>query len=101
MIKELKWPKMTKPRGRKSRDKNSGIFIDWLVELLKSVGGQPPEGKVYNALCVYMSQKNVDWLSERIDPMVFLVYAPVVNPLLKDNEVEIDIEHIWSDKWER
>ncbi len=83
------------PRSRATRKRtmdNSERFIHWLTNVLLTVCDtkEVPTGHKLNALCVYMNQKNIEFLHLHIDKYVWLDISPKCCDELADNEFAID-----------
>lgn len=72
----------------------SSDWLHWLTRILKRCEPHPPDGYKWNALCVYMNARNIEYLHERIDAFIWLDTAPVECDELDDHEYGIHLESV-------
>ena len=86
---------------RRMRD-NGKRFIHWLKSILLEmcVNKEVPKGYKLNALCVYMNQKNIEFLHLNLDTYLWLDLAPKCCDELADDKYAIDPDEvIMMEEW--
>lgn len=71
--------------------KNTKIFAEWIMNLLKSTAPREPEdGEKYRCQGVRLHPAHNEYLHDHIDPWVWLCYSPEDDETVGLDEVEID-----------
>lgn len=93
----LKMKKLRKNSRHSTIQKNNEIYIEWMLQTLKSIYTLPKD-KTYNALCIYMNPDNIEKLHNYLSPMVWLNYSPKECLELSLDQVAIDMTSIVENK---
>ena len=89
--------KLNKRSARKKVADNGSAFIHWVIGTLRKYVSELPPKKKYNALCIYMNEKNIKFLNGQLDPWVWLDVAPKCCGVLQDDEFGVDTDDILLD----
>lgn len=80
--------------ARKRLTLNMNNYTDWVFKTLQEITGHELQGRErFNALAIYMNEKNVeDFLRHSLDGMNWLYIAPSIMEPLDDDEYAISIK---------
>ena len=76
-------------KAQKDREHNDTLYVTFVVEEMKKVK-IAPKGSRYSTLALSCNQATLDYLYAHLNPMVWMNYSPKLDPLLKDDEYNID-----------
>jgi len=82
---------------RKKIIDNCEAYVHWLLGVVKKYVVSPPKGKKWSALCLYMNQKNIEYLHSQLESFVWLDVAPTCCRELADDEYGVDPKNITTD----
>ncbi len=82
---------------RKKIIDNCEAYVHWLLGVVKKYVVSPPKGKKWSALCLYMNQKNIEYLHSQLESFVWLDVAPTCCRELADDEYGVDPKNIITD----
>lgn len=85
--KDSRW----QPQGIKKQLKENGdALTHWITHIVRSYIPKPPHGRKWSALCIYMNNKNLDYLNSQIDSWLWLDIGPRYSDKLADNEYGVN-----------
>ena len=90
---EWKFEKLTGRKGyadKKRRERNSQLFVDWVMTLLKNTAPRELEkGERYTSTKIYIHPEHNEFLNKHIDPFIWLNYSPVDDDTVGLDEIKI------------
>ena len=84
---------------QKRKSKNSEKYARWCMKILEETAPRKKkEDEKFTTVGMHMNKHNLDYLSKYMHPMPWLMWSPVTDDFLADDECRIDI---WfeSGKW--
>jgi len=92
--KESRW----QPQAIEKKLKANGeAFIHWTTHIVRSYVQKPPHGKKWNPLCVYMNEKNLEYLYSQMDTWLYMDIGPKCSNKLADNEYAVNPAEVLVD----
>ncbi len=76
---------------------NSSAFTHWVARIVKEYVQKPPHGKKWNSLCVYMNEKNLEYLYSQMDTWLYMDIGPKCSNKLADNEYAVNPAEVLVD----
>lgn len=87
-------------KGRKKLDrlkKNTEVWIHFVSGICQKYCPNPPHGKQWSALGLYMNKKNIEYLRGLMNEWIWSDIAPMVAEVLEDDEYGVKVDELLVD----